>query len=165
MKLVQIAALVFVLGAGLAHGEEPVRLSADTYLISQISKAGIFASMSKLKSRVIAQANTFAERQGKIAVALSLQEFPAGGPGQWPRVEYQFRVVSADDPEAQRGALAPRADVVIDSNQKISVDVKSSEKPDLYAELVKLDDLRKRGILTDAEFEAQKKKLLEAREH
>ena len=32
--------------------------------------------------------------------------------------------------------------------------------PDIYAELVKLDDLRKRGILTAAEFEAQKQKLL-----
>ena len=33
--------------------------------------------------------------------------------------------------------------------------------PEEYAELLMLDDLRKRGILTDAEFEAQKKKLLE----
>jgi hypothetical protein len=32
----------------------------------------------------------------------------------------------------------------------------------VYAELVKLDDLRKKGIITEAEFEAQKKKLLTA---
>jgi hypothetical protein len=31
---------------------------------------------------------------------------------------------------------------------------------DLYTELTKLDDLRKKGILTDEEFQAQKKKLL-----
>ena len=31
---------------------------------------------------------------------------------------------------------------------------------DLYAELLKLDDLRKRGLLTDKEFEQEKKKLL-----
>jgi hypothetical protein len=36
----------------------------------------------------------------------------------------------------------------------------SEKKNDVYAELIKLDDLRKRGILTDAEFEIQKKKLL-----
>jgi hypothetical protein len=34
------------------------------------------------------------------------------------------------------------------------------EQNDLYTELMKLDDLRKRGILTDEEFEAQKAKLL-----
>ena len=33
---------------------------------------------------------------------------------------------------------------------------------DLYTELMKLDDLRKKGILTEEEFEAEKKKLLEA---
>jgi len=33
-------------------------------------------------------------------------------------------------------------------------------KPDLHSELVKLDDLRQQGILTDAEFETEKKKLL-----
>ena len=42
-------------------------------------------------------------------------------------------------------------DVVTESNQQ-----------DIYSQLVKLDDLRKKGILTDEEFEAQKKKLLEA---
>ncbi len=34
---------------------------------------------------------------------------------------------------------------------------------DINPELVKLDDLRKRGILTDTEFDAQKKKLLEGK--
>jgi hypothetical protein len=33
----------------------------------------------------------------------------------------------------------------------------------MYTELIKLDDLRKRGIITEAEFEAQKKKLLEGK--
>jgi hypothetical protein len=31
---------------------------------------------------------------------------------------------------------------------------------DRYTELVKLDDLRKKGIISEAEFEAEKKKLL-----
>ena len=51
--------------------------------------------------------------------------------------------------------------------RRFAADVKTkdqTERPkDAYAELIKLDDLRKRGILTEAEFEAQKKKLLEGR--
>jgi hypothetical protein len=34
---------------------------------------------------------------------------------------------------------------------------------DLYTEILKLDELRKRGLLTDAEFDAQKKKLLDGK--
>ena len=37
------------------------------------------------------------------------------------------------------------------------------QSTDTYAELLKLEDLRKRGILNDVEFEAQKKKLLSAK--
>ena len=43
------------------------------------------------------------------------------------------------------------------SDSKIKVDT----PVDFYTELMKLDDLRKRGLLTDEEFEAAKKKLLE----
>ena len=35
-------------------------------------------------------------------------------------------------------------------------------KPDLYTELNKPEDLKKRGLLTQEEFDAQKKKLLES---
>ncbi len=38
----------------------------------------------------------------------------------------------------------------------------TSAQKDIYSELTKLDDLRKKGIITDAEFDAQKKKILEA---
>ena len=38
----------------------------------------------------------------------------------------------------------------------------ANPEKDIYSELLKLDDLRKRGILSEEEFEAQKKKLLEA---
>jgi serine protease Do len=34
---------------------------------------------------------------------------------------------------------------------------------DIYAELTKLDELRRKGILTDAEFEAQKQKILNSK--
>ena len=36
----------------------------------------------------------------------------------------------------------------------------SKETKDFYSELIKLDDLRERGIITDEEFDARKKKIL-----
>ena len=51
--------------------------------------------------------------------------------------------------------------VEIRSESRSDSKVKVDSSGDLYTELMKLSELRKQGILTDAEFEAQKKKLLE----
>lgn len=50
-----------------------------------------------------------------------------------------------------------RIDMVIQSEQKIT----TPASKDLYSELKKLDELRKEEIITDQEFETQKKRLLE----
>ena len=142
-----------------------VKLSPDTYLLSREAHGGIFASASAMKADVINEANAFAESQGKVAIPISAKEKPMGnGPAQWASFEYQFRVVDKNDPEVRRTSLVPRADVVIEKTENISGNIRTvdeSKKPtDMYTELVKLDDLRKKGIITDAEFEAQKKKIL-----
>ena len=141
-----------------------VQISPDTYVASRTSHAGAFANMSKLKATVIREANEYARRQGKIAIPISAKE-SRPNPG-FPSFEYQFRIVDANDPEAKRTALLPAPDIVIERNESVSADVHTKDetrkKPDIYTELLKLDDLRKRGILTDAEFDAQKKSLLES---
>jgi hypothetical protein len=54
--------------------------------------------------------------------------------------------------------------LVVEKNEKIETDIttedKSIESLDLYTELTKLDDLRKKGIITDEEFEIEKAKVL-----
>lgn len=93
-----------------------------------------------------------------------MKSHPVGILGDWAAVEYQFRVVSENDPEAQRTSLAPEADVIIEKTSKVSVDMKikdqSEKTKDVYTELLKFDDLRKKGIISEVEFEVQKKKLL-----
>lgn len=168
MKKAWLGALLSLLFALLLSGcfaSNIVKLSPDTYMIRVEDHAGIFAfNRGKLKSSAIQQANNFAESKGKIAIPVAMKSHPVGVLGDWAAVEYQFRVVSKDDPEAKRTSLTPRADVVIEKTSKISVDIKTkdqSEKTkDVYTELLKLDDLRKKGIITEVEFETQKKKLL-----
>ncbi len=91
------------------------------------------------------------------------------GPAQWATYEYQFRVVDANDPEARRTSLAPRADTVITIENVPPQPVPASSVPaskepervdDLYSKLIKLDDLRARGLITDSEFQLEKQKLL-----
>ena len=146
-----------------------MQISADTYMVTKEDHGGIFAfNRGKLKTETIRAANAFAEKQGKIAIPVSSKEYPVGILGDWASFEYQFRLVDTDDPEARGAALLPRPDVVVETNEKISADIRTkdeSQKPaDVYAELIKLDDLRKKGILTDEEFDAQKQKLLNREE-
>lgn len=117
--------------------------------------------MSSIKADVMKQANEFAEGKGKVAIPLAARETPSM-PGQMPNFEYQFRLVSKGDPRASGGALEPRSDIVIERKDDIRIKDVSPRSKDVYAELVKLDDLRKRGIITEAEFETQKKKLFAA---
>lgn len=156
-----VATLVACANPGIAE------ISPDTYLLSRTDKGGIFGNPSAMKADVLREASKFAESKGKVAIPLSVRETPLVVGQRFASVEYQFRVVDKNDPEAKRTSLVPRADVVIEKTEKISADVKTkdqTDKPkDFYAELLKLDDLRKRGILTEAEFESQKTKLLEGK--
>ena len=142
-----------------------VKISPDTYLLAREAHGGIFASAAKLKAGVIADANAFAENLGKVALPISAKEKPMGmGPAQWASFEYQFRVVDKDDPAVRRTQLVHNPKIVIqksDPDMPEQARKEQGSKVDLYSELLKLEDLRKRGILTEAEFEQQKKKLLE----
>lgn len=154
-----LAASIILLLAISCRSPEITPISGNTYLISASSA---FNGTSK-KDLIIREANKFAQSKGKVAVAISLKEsHPAVGLGG--QFEYQFKLVDPDSPEANNTSLMPRPDVVIEKTEKVTADVPAKDtaetKKDLYTELTKLDDLRKKGILTNEEFEAQKKKLL-----
>ncbi len=161
----QVISLIMLAGLG-CRNPEIVPVSPDTYILFREDHAGIFGSFSSLKAGVIRDANLFAEKKGKVAIPISTREKPIGnGPAQWASFEYQFRVVDKNDPEVRRTSIVPRPDLVIEKSEKLNIDVVTkdkTEKPkDLYTELSKLDELRKKGIITDAEFETQKKKILQ----
>lgn len=67
----------------------------------------------------------------------------------------------------QRTSAVPRPSMEIESKDAAASvtrnRIERSQSRDVYSELIKLDDLRKKGILTDAEFEAEKRKLLSDR--
>lgn len=149
--------------AGCATNTGIVNLGPDTYTLYKTDHAGVFGSVDLLRLDVIGQANTFAEAQGKIAYPISAKTHPI----DWPKFasfEYQFRLVDKNDRTARKTYLVPGSDVVTDEAGKVTGNAVTNTQPektsDRYAELVKLDDLRKKGIISEAEFEAEKKKLL-----
>ena len=168
MAISRFVSITSVLAITACASAEIVPMGTDTYMISQTSAGGIFTNMGTLKSEVIQRANAFAESKGKVAVPIAAREQPPF-PGRMPNYEYQFRLVDKNDPRASGGGLIKTPDMVIENrNQAPAVIVNPPAKEsvrasDVYTELLKLDDLRKKGIITEAEFEAQKKKLLEGR--
>lgn len=153
-----LLAAAAAMAAGCAPTGGVVQLSPDTYLVTRTDKGGAFGSAAAMKADAIREASEFAAGQGKVAIPLHLRETPAA-PGSFASVEYQFRVLDKSDPEARRVSLVPRSEVAADKADKPDsggIDV----RPDVYRDLIRLDELRKRGILTEAEFEAQKRKLL-----
>ncbi|MES2354617.1 MAG: SHOCT domain-containing protein [Pseudomonadota bacterium] len=156
--------LVLVLFISGCANPRLVQLSPDTYVLSKQDTAGVFGNPAKLKATVIQEANDFAASQGKIAIPLEANETPLIPGSRYAQFEYQFRVADSKDAEAKRPLLTPPPKPVIEKTEKSYVDVKtidqSEKQKDLYSELLKLDDLRKRGILTDAEFGTLKRKLL-----
>jgi hypothetical protein len=139
-----------------------VPTGTDTYMIAQTSAGGVFKAMASLKTEVMQRANAFAESKGKVAIPIAAKESPAY-PGHMPSFEYQFRLVDKNDSRATGGGLVPRADVVVENHitskpERSRID--AEPRKDIYVELTKLDELRKKGILSDAEFETQKRRLL-----
>jgi len=65
-------------------------------------------------------------------------------------------VEQAQAPDTDRAT--PQTPPVVAAETKPHESVEN--RPDLYTEIMKLDELRKKGLLTDAEFEKQKQKLL-----
>ena len=122
-----------------------------------------WGNLGEMKAEVYREANAFAESKGKVAITISTKEAPVAW-GRYAFFELRFRLVDKNDPEAKGTALVPLPDVVIEKTERVNTDLHTKDEtekpPDLYAEIMKLDDLRKKGLITDAEFEAQKQKLL-----
>jgi hypothetical protein len=151
--------------AGCATNPGIVKLGSDTYTLYKVDHAGIFGNANMLRNDVINDANTFAESQGKIAIPVAAKSHGMSGlPADFASFEYQFRLIDKNDHTTTRTHLIPGSDVVADDTGRVVGDAPTqaqSVKPmDRYDELIKLDDLRKKGIISEAEFETQKKKLL-----
>lgn len=92
-----------------------MQLSQNTYMISKTSKAGAFASRGAIQAKVIKEANAFAAKQGKVAVATGTEwDRPTTG---FPTFTYQFMLVDKNDPRAKDQVLEHVADTVIEDRR------------------------------------------------
>ena len=132
----------------------------DTYMVSA-SGAG-FASAG-VREAVYKKANDFCYSKGLVMVPISFKAKEGRLGRNPPSADLTFRALKPGDPDIGRPIIYDsNQNLNITKNIKISKDVSNNNsESDLYSKLLKLDDLRKRGLLSDTEFGKEKQKLLQ----
>jgi hypothetical protein len=105
---------------------------------------------AKLKDQALAAATEFCAKQGKVPRVVSVDETKSQYlVGRFAEVSLVFQAVTPGEAGRPPGAAAAAPP----APSRLTTD-------ELAAELTKLDELRQKGLLTDAEFDALKQKLL-----
>ncbi len=177
-QLIKTASFAFlsILLAGCSTGSGVISIGKDSYTVVKSGTTG-FTPLGVLKSRAYKEANAFAASNGKVMKLISVNEVPAGF-GKWPQVEVKFRII---DPNAiSKDEIRHVTETVTthsfdaegritDSESQVRDVVPQGSKldippeGDLFLELKHMDELRKSGLLTEEEFQTQKKRLLDRR--
>jgi hypothetical protein len=133
----RLVLVLLVLCSSLAMADV-VQISDDTFVIRRTDKGGIFGNTARMRDKVLREADEFATERGKVAETVTISERGKGFM-RFAEIEYTFRLVDAESTKKEEG-----------------------KSIDLYTELKKLAELRDDGLITEAEFETEKKKLLDA---
>lgn len=137
-----------------------VSLGNHTYSITRQAGSGLVRDTEKLKADALDAASAYCTQQHKeLKVLSATAEKPNLMLTGYARAKVVFQALDANDPELRTPAVS--APTGITGATAVAADAASPSTDALYHDLVKLDDLRKRGILTEEEFQAQKKKVLE----
>ncbi len=129
-----------------------VEMGDNTYSITREAKTTFNRDTEKLKSEAQEDAVKFCASRGKQMKVMTLDVDRPFYTLGFASAKIVFKALDAADPELTREAAPTAAPAA--TAEKLAV------PGDLYSELIKLEDLRKRGILTDKEFAAEKKKIL-----
>ncbi len=149
-----------------------------TFTITKEAGTTFTRDAEGLKSKVQQEAAEYCASQGKVMKIISLSgKVPTFGLG-YAHAKIVFKALNPGDPELYTGmvpvqgqapvyyqvAASPQQPVYIaqpaPAPAPAPAAVKELSTDELVASLTKLDDLRKKGILSDEEFQAEKKKLL-----
>ncbi|MBL7186301.1 MAG: SHOCT domain-containing protein [Phycisphaerae bacterium] len=164
LVLCALLATMPLLIQGCASSTGVLPMGPDTYTVTGQSEFGPgYAQKKALKD-----ANAFAVADGKHMIPTTVQtrsDFDSFG-DRIHVYELTFRLVDSDDPEYKRTNLQRLPDKIIRHEKVIDADVtidNSSESDDIYTQLMKLKALKDDGILTEEEFQQEKKRVIERR--
>ena len=151
---------VVVLLSGCASNSGVVPIGKDTFMVSRQAATG-FSGSGTLKAEAFQEASIYCSGLGKTLQVISTHE--ASPPyilANFPKAEIQFMCLSNEDAELSRPKLKKVADSIIEIKSEVMSKNITPVSVNIYEDLLKLDHLRKENIITEAEFNEQKKILL-----
>jgi hypothetical protein len=155
LLLAGIAAIFLAIAPASRASDIPSKidsLGGNTYRITESANNKFTRNTDKLKARATDEANAFCTRLGKHLKVVSVTENKGLYLiGDMASATLTFKALDLNDPEFGKPAPASAADPA----------AAPVTNETLYADLLRLDDLRKKGILTEEEFQVEKKKALE----
>ncbi|HVU25348.1 MAG TPA: SHOCT domain-containing protein [Opitutus sp.] len=140
----------------------PAPVGDHLYAVTNTAHTAFDRDIDGLRAGALAAAKKFCADRGEeiriISVVADKPHFSLG----YCSVKVIFQPLKPGDPEpaATADTPAPPAPAGIVPAPGIPVANSLTGTGDYYTDLLKLDDLHKRGIITDEEFEKQKKKIL-----
>ena len=138
----------------------------NTYSITRVARHALDRDIDALKAQAMEDATKFCAARGKQLKVVSVKEEKPWISLGYFKATIVFKALNAGDPEltAQPTYMAPSPQPVYMAPSPPPAPAAAPEKlvttGDLYNALMQLDDLRKKGILTDEEFQSEKQKIL-----
>ena len=145
-----------ILLAACASTNEIQQVGKDAYIVSGWGKSPGGYSGSEVKTAAIREASKFCSSKGKQLQVVSANQRDMSF-GVNATAELQFMCLSSTDSDFSRTTIKRESDASVEVRKEINVN-DESQKKSMYDELLKLDELRKRGIITEAEFQNEKAK-------
>ena len=150
------------------------KVSQNVFQLFREEHGGVFGGDPSLQRQVVEEANEFAQKRDMIAVPIEARLHPTGSAGDWGWCYYKFELVAKGDGRVSKSAYEISFEKDARMTDQFFKAKEATAKPaslpgtsspaapkNTYDELIKLDELRKKGILTEEEFQAQKKRLLQ----
>lgn len=143
------------------------QVGQDEYEVFYEDHRGVFGSEKSLQKKVVLEANSFASQRGMVASPIEARQHRVGILGDWAWAYYRFELVPNNGSQFNKSAdqITFIADANMSNNFLESMErgrlQRSQDKQSIYDELLQLNELREKGILTEEEFQEQKELILE----
>ena len=131
----------------------PIRpLGNETYSVTASSRNLFSRNTEALKAQALQEATKFCAKVGKKPKVISVTaDKSLILLGDFSQATLTFKALDIGDPELAADQSAIPGQLTVPA---------SPATEQLYSDLIRLDELHKKGILTDAEYETEKKKVL-----
>jgi len=162
LHLRRLCVLFLFCTAGLAWAADvlPVVAAGDgSYRVVAKATHKFTRNTKKLTDAAMAAATQFCEKEGKQLKVVSVSENKSNYlVGDFAQITLTFQALGANDPALAAPAGTPTPARAMAAAAAPAPTPMTTDQ--LQSELTKLDDMRKKGLLTDTEFDALKQKIL-----